>query len=280
MKKRPLQKDDLVIRLSEAGKTRPQISALTGIDIRTIGRIRQAHGFKVQKQPLLERFMSHVIPQPSGCWHWNSTLHNTNGRPVFIVSHGKPQMAARWILGHKIGRPVEKGLHTSHLCGNPQCINPDHLIEEIPAANYRRERLNPEQLVKARLPRAHILEIRTMAWSGSSWTEIQERFPQYSLRAICNCGRTAPVLERIAEKTDSEGLWTGRIHGTGYPKIRDDDGRNRPVHIILAERFYGPRPRGMVIRHLNDNKLDIRIENLRYGTQAENAADRIRNLTK
>ena len=37
----------------------------------------------------------------------------------------------------------------------------------------------------------------------------------------------------------------------------------------------GPRPEGMECRHLNGDRKDNRIENLRWGTRAENAQDRV-----
>jgi hypothetical protein len=52
---------------------------------------------------------------------------------------------------------------------------------------------------------------------------------------------------------------------------------NRRVHTLVAEAFIGPRPDGMVVRHLNGNHLDNRSANLRYGTVAENAQDMLRH---
>lgn len=50
---------------------------------------------------------------------------------------------------------------------------------------------------------------------------------------------------------------------------------SRKVHSLVAEAFLGPRPAHLVVRHLNGNNKDNRLENLVYGTHAENAQDRI-----
>jgi len=49
------------------------------------------------------------------------------------------------------------------------------------------------------------------------------------------------------------------------------------VHNLVAETFIGPRPERAHIRHLNGDSFDNRLENLAYGTAAENAADTIRH---
>lgn len=60
------------------------------------------------------------------------------------------------------------------------------------------------------------------------------------------------------------------------------DGRQSAVnaHREVCRAFHGEPPfEGAVTRHLNGDSLDNRIENLRWGTQAENKADSIRHGT-
>lgn len=55
------------------------------------------------------------------------------------------------------------------------------------------------------------------------------------------------------------------------------DGRmfTRLTHTLVCEAFYGKRKQGMQCRHLNGDKTDNRLNNLRYGTSKENEADKI-----
>lgn len=47
------------------------------------------------------------------------------------------------------------------------------------------------------------------------------------------------------------------------------------VHRLVLEAFVGPCPEGMECRHLNGNPADNRLENLRWGTHADNMQDRV-----
>lgn len=49
------------------------------------------------------------------------------------------------------------------------------------------------------------------------------------------------------------------------------------VHRLVLEAFEGPCPDGMEACHWNDVPDDNRLENLRWGTHAENMRDRTRN---
>jgi HNH endonuclease len=55
---------------------------------------------------------------------------------------------------------------------------------------------------------------------------------------------------------------------------RPGERRNFLVHTLVLETFIGPKPNGMEARHLNGNRLDNRLENLCWGSKAENARDR------
>lgn len=52
---------------------------------------------------------------------------------------------------------------------------------------------------------------------------------------------------------------------------------NRRVHRLILESFVGPRPKDHECRHLNSVKIDNRLENLAWGTKAENVQDRKSN---
>ena len=45
------------------------------------------------------------------------------------------------------------------------------------------------------------------------------------------------------------------------------------IHVLVLETFVSARPGGMVACHNNGNSVDNRLENLRWGTLADNASD-------
>lgn len=96
-----------------------------------------------------------------------------------------------------------------------------------------------------------------------------------------------------------DGLWAtadGRIVSCkrGEPRIirgviykgylwvdcgRSSRPRRQGVHQLVAAAFLGPRPAGLVTRHLDGDKLNNVVGNLAYGTQGDNIRDAVRHGT-
>ena len=63
----------------------------------------------------------------------------------------------------------------------------------------------------------------------------------------------------------------------GYRRVNLPGRIHASLAVLLLEAFVGPRPPGMLARHLNDIHDDNRLENLAWGTDADNKQDAIRN---
>lgn len=114
--------------------------------------------------------------------------------------------------------------------------------------------------------------------------------------------------EEWREVVGEPGYWVsnlGRVISEGTPEQRDGDGeivkRAKPrrvlrwsfsgskkvypvvsirrrsylVHVLVAEAFLGPRPKGYEIDHLDGNAFNARVTNLAYVTSAQNVRSRV-----
>lgn len=52
-----------------------------------------------------------------------------------------------------------------------------------------------------------------------------------------------------------------------------------PVHQLVLNTFVGKCPRGMECRHLDGNRINNKLKNLKWGTHSENMKDRIEHGT-
>lgn len=109
--------------------------------------------------------------------------------------------------------------------------------------------------------------------------------PGYSDYEVSDLGRVRSYRDRWGRlevpKMRALKKWSSPASLTTYRRVRivSDEGvwRYRQVHLLVLEAFVGPRPDGMVTRHLNGDGSDNRLANLRYGTPKENGADRIKH---
>ena len=98
------------------------------------------------------------------------------------------------------------------------------------------------------------------------------------LYEVSDRGRTRSLPRKTASGRRGGRLLTPDKRPDGHLKVSlSDCGRRRKVYVhqLVMLAFVGPYPPGMEIRHLNGDPEDNRLENLAYGTKAENAADRI-----
>ena len=94
-------------------------------------------------------------------------------------------------------------------------------------------------------------------------------------------GRIRSVQRTLIDKQGRPNTKPGKVlrpdvNNSGYLSIKlfaDNRARRLSVHKLVTGAFYGPRPEGLLIRHLNGDCRDNRVGNLRYGTPAENALD-------
>ncbi len=89
---------------------------------------------------------------------------------------------------------------------------------------------------------------------------------------VSNDGEVVSIRNEWFKTLKPGSRKTGHLHvrlGSPDKKIR-----TRMVHWIVLASFVGPRPTGMVCRHLNGNPKDNRLTNLVWGTPQENSDDR------
>jgi hypothetical protein len=60
----------------------------------------------------------------TGCWNWNRRCSPYGRAPAALLGRPAPAHKAAFIIA---GGFVPAGFHVDHVCGNPRCVNPDHL---------------------------------------------------------------------------------------------------------------------------------------------------------
>ncbi len=61
------------------------------------------------------------------------------------------------------------------------------------------------------------------------------------------------------------------------PAVNIGPQRPRAIQYLVLEAFVGPRPKGYVCCHRNDDSRDNRLANLYWGTYSDNARDKVAN---
>lgn len=105
--------------------------------------------------------------------------------------------------------------------------------------------------------------------TGEVWTVI-ESYPHYQISTLGRVlGKNGKPLRPAP---NSKGYLSVCLYG---PEKRT----SLLVHRLVLEAFVGPCPDGMESLHGDGNKLNNRLDNLRWGTSAANHADKFRHGT-
>jgi hypothetical protein len=73
------------------------------------------------------------------------------------------------------------------------------------------------------------------------------------------------------------------LNDKGYPRAsleRSGERKRPPVHRVVLETFVGPRPPGQQCRHLDGDKTNNKLSNLKWGSPKENTDDKHRHGTQ
>lgn len=103
--------------------------------------------------------------------------------------------------------------------------------------------------------------------------EVSDRGAVRSLTRMVGDGRG----RRLAAGRVMKPMLGRRAHL--YVDLSNRVHRRFPVHGLVLLAFVGPRPEGLVTRHMDGDPANNRLRNLRYGTYSENAMDTIRHGT-
>jgi hypothetical protein len=106
-------------------------------------------------------------------------------------------------------------------------------------------------------------------------------FPGYRVGSdgsVWSCRQPSSAGSKVTERWRRLKTWTHKKRGPGRTYLcldltRDGIRHSFLVHRLILEAFVGPRPGGAECRHLDGDPLNNAINNLCWGTNAENAAD-------
>jgi hypothetical protein len=96
---------------------------------------------------------------------------------------------------------------------------------------------------------------------------------EYDGYFVNELGEVWSYLARFNQKRKKWRRVKTPINVAGYPVFNIRGKKTVHVHIVMLTTFRGPRPNGYVSRHLDDNRSNNNLENLRWGTQKQNMED-------
>lgn len=119
---------------------------------------------------------AYIVDEKTGCWEWQRAKIRGYG----IINRRDYRMYAHRYYYQKYKGNIPEDKVLDHLCGNPSCVNPDHLEPVTAAENIRRGN-------KTKLMHEDINKIRKLRKLGSTYTSIAKIYGVYhsTIRNVC-----------------------------------------------------------------------------------------------
>jgi hypothetical protein len=217
--------------------------------IRLIKTIQSKQEKKPMKPKPYERIMAKVkINELTDCWIWMGAKGPRGGGAIRV--NGKVTSPRRLMYYIEKG-PIPAGRKIGQTCGNPLCVNPNHLY----VSDRERKKNQPD---KPFVPAIDFASGETK----QGWT------PE---------ARNEKNLQRLMEKIEIDEStqcwnWTGAINANGYGNFFLD-GKYIAAHRASYQIHKGPIPAFNFVLHGCDNPRCINPEHLFVGTQKDNMDD-------
>lgn len=97
--------------------------------------------------------------------------------------------------------------------------------------------------------------------------------PGFAHYEIDESGRVfSCFFEKKRELAQQKPKWNPISKSWGYFQVKIG-GKYKAVHRLVLQTFIGPCPDGMEARHLDGNKYNNHLSNLRWGTRQQNSGD-------
>ena len=123
--------------------------------------------------------IEYTVDESTGCWNCTSHKVNINNRGFvgyFICNRGGYRSLHRYMYAQKYG-DISSDDIIRHICDNPMCINPEHLIKGTHNDNVQ-DRVNRnrsaigEKNGRAKLTEAQVIEIYNSDYTNSELANI------------------------------------------------------------------------------------------------------------
>ena len=112
----------------------------------------------------------------------------------------------------------------------------------------------------------------------SNLSEVWVKVPGYeNFYEVSNYGRFAKILPdgKQIRKLNTKTHYLS----VSVKAINREPQKSFYIHRLVANVFIGTRPDGMIIRHLDGNRYNNRVDNLAYGTVQQNYEDSVKHGT-